>query len=144
MEPTTMGRVIVEAIVENLRDVWDVKRGLLTAEELRRVVLPNALVDTDARSLGLPTRYIRELGLEKVSDRHVTTSTGPAIAAVYDAVRLTIQGRDCVVDVTEVPDSVPPLIGQIPLESLDFVVDPINHRLIGNPAHGGEYVFEMY
>jgi hypothetical protein len=43
-----------------------------------------------------------------------------------------------------VPDNVPPLIGQIPLEFLDFVVDLKSCRLIVNPAHGGEHVFEMY
>ncbi len=55
-----------------------------------------------------------------------------------------MQGRDCTVDVVEVPDEVPVLIGQIPLEILDFVVDPANRKLIGNPAHGGEHMFEMY
>lgn len=39
---------------------------------------------------------------------------------------------------------VPPLIGQIPLEMLDFVVDPRGQKLIGNPEHGGEHVIEMY
>ena len=42
---------------------------------------------------------------------------------MYDAVRLTIQGRNCTMDVMEVPDDVPVLIGQLPLEHLDFVVD---------------------
>ena len=55
-----------------------------------------------------------------------------------------IQGRDCDLDVMEVPDGVPVLVGQVPLELLDFVVDPINQRLIGNPDHGGEQVLEMY
>jgi hypothetical protein len=59
-------------------------------------------------------------------------------------VRLTIQGRHCPVDVLEVPDDVPVLIGQIPLENLDLVVDPRGGKLIGNPAHGGEHAFEMY
>ena len=72
------------------------------------------------------------------------SSTGPATAAMYDAVRLTIQGRDCTLDVLEVPDGVPVLIGQIPLEHLDFVVDLRNQRLIGNPAHGGEHIYELY
>jgi hypothetical protein len=57
---------------------------------------------------------------------------------------LTIQGRECPVEVAEVPDEVPVLIGQIPLEYLDFVVDPKNQRLIGNPAHGGEQMLELY
>jgi len=46
-------------------------------------------------------------------------------------------------DVIEVPDSVPVLIGQLPLEHLDFVVDPRSRTLIGNPAHGGEHVYEL-
>ena len=44
----------------------------------------------------------------------------------------------------EAPDGVPVLIGQIPLEILDFVVDPKQQRIIGNPAHGGEWVIEAY
>ena len=63
---------------------------------------------------------------------------------MYDAVRLTIQGRTCTMEVMEVPDTVPILIGQIPLEHLDFVVDMRNRTLIGNPAHGGEQVYELY
>lgn len=47
-------------------------------------------------------------------------------------------------DVAELPDSRPVLIGQLPLEGLDFVVDPLGQRLIGNPAHGGEHMIELY
>jgi hypothetical protein len=42
------------------------------------------------------------------------------------------------------PDDCPVLIGQVPLEVLDFVVDPQGQRLIGNPAHGGEQILEIY
>jgi hypothetical protein len=35
-------------------------------------------------------------------------------------------------------------IGQLPLEHLDFVVDLCNRSLIGNPAHSGEHLYEMY
>jgi hypothetical protein len=66
------------------------------------------------------------------------------LLGAYEAVRLTIHGRPCTVDVLEVPHNVPVLIGQVPLEMLDFVVDPRGGKLIGNPAHGGEHVFEMY
>ena len=64
--------------------------------------------------------------------------------ALYDAVRLTIQGPSSTVDVMEVPDEVPTLIGQVPLELLDFVVDSGGQKLIGNPAHGGQHVLEAY
>lgn len=63
---------------------------------------------------------------------------------MYEAVRLTIQGRECVVEVHEIPDHSPVLIGQIPLEALDWVVDPNGQRLIGNPDHGGQHMAEAY
>jgi hypothetical protein len=69
---------------------------------------------------------------------------GLAEADVYEAVRLTIQGRFCNLDVMEVPDEAPVLIGQIPLAQLDFVVDPQSRRLVGNPAHDGEQMFDLY
>jgi predicted aspartyl protease len=144
METQEIGRVLVEAAVENLKDAWDAERGMLAADDVRRVVVREALGDTGATSLSLPTGLIRQLGLDKRSEKRVTTISGDGTAAVHDPVRLTIQDRDCVVEVVEVPDSVPPLIGQIPLEMLDFVVDPRSHRLIGNPAHGGEHVLELY
>ena len=36
------------------------------------------------------------------------------------------------------------LIGQLPLEMLDFYLDPAGQRLIGNPEHGGEHVIDMF
>ena len=139
-----MGRVLTEATIENLQDLWDVKRGIIPEGQLRRLDIKDALVDTGATLLSLPTRMIRQLGLEKSGSKRVTSSTGGGEADMYSAVRLTIQGRSCTMDVMEVPDDVPPLIGQIPLEHLDFVVDLRDRKLIGNPAHGGEHVYELY
>jgi hypothetical protein len=65
-------------------------------------------------------------------------------ARVFGTARLTVQGRDCPVDITELPDGCPMLIGQIPLEAMDFVVDMAAIRLVGNPDHGGEHVIELY
>jgi predicted aspartyl protease len=141
METEFMGRVLTEATIENLEDLWAVKRGLLPADQARITVV-DALVDTGATLLSMPTRLIQQLGLTRTASRRVTRSIGLAEAAVYEAVRLTIQGRTCTMDVMEVPDTVPVLIGQLPLEHLDLVVR--NRSLIGNPAHGGEHVYELF
>jgi len=143
-EPETMGRVLTEATVENLEDLWAAKRGLLAAQDVRRIVVSDALVDTGATLLSLPRRLIVQLGLAKTGTKRVTSSTGGGEAAMYDAVRLTIRGRTCTMDVMEVPDDVPVLIGQLPLEHLDLVVDLRSRSLTGNPAHGGEQVYELY
>jgi len=105
----------------------------------------DALVETGATLLSLPTRLIRQLGLTPFSSKDVMTSNGVITKIpMYEAVRLTIQGRDCTVDVLEVPDTVPVLIGQIPLEHLDLVVDTVNRKLTGNPAHGRMQIYEMF
>jgi len=139
-----MGRVLTDATIENLEDLWDFKRGRLSREQVRKVTVNDALVDTGATLLSLPTRLIRQLGLERTGTKRVTSSLGSGESAMYEAVRLTIQGRTCTMDVMEVPDDVPALIGQLPLEHLDLVVDARDRKLIGNPAHGGEHVYELY
>ena len=144
METDTMGRVLTEATIENLKDAWDAERRMIPPEQVRRVTVPDALVDTGATMLSLPTQLIRQLGLNEQYRKRVRSSIRVSEASVYDAVRLTIQGRICTMDVMEVPDDTPVLIGQLPLEQLDFVVDLRSRSLIGNPAHGGEHILELY
>ncbi len=139
-----MGRVLTEATIENLGDLLEAKRGKMAPEQVRRITVPDALVDTGATTVALPTHLLQKLGLEKRYEKRARSSVGTGTVAVYEAVRVTIQGRDATVDVMEVPDGVPVLIGQIPLEMMDFVVDLRERKLIGNPAHGGEHVLELY
>ena len=144
MENATMGKVIVTAKIENLSDEVLSQQGHLPAEKIRGVEVTDALVDTAASTLCLPRPLVVQLGLRPTRPRTARTSAGLATLQMYSAVRLTIQGRECVCDIVEIPDDCPVLIGQIPLEALDFVVDPIGQQLIGNPAHGGEQMLELY
>jgi predicted aspartyl protease len=139
-----MGKVLVTAKIESMEDLYAAKKGLIKPEEVRTVEVTDALVDTGATILSIPRRYIARLGLTPVRTRSVVTSAGPAVHQVYGTVRLTIQDRDFPCDVLELPDDCPVLVGQLALEALDFVVDPVKQRLIGNPAHGGEWVLELY
>ena len=141
---TKMGRVTTKIVVENAGDEWAVKHGVIKANEVRRITIDDALVDTGAAFLTLPKKMVKALGLTKFGEKRFKTAAGERMAGMFDAVRLTIEGRTCTVDVMEAPNGVPVLIGQIPLEILDFVVDPKRQRIIGNPAHGGEWVIEAY
>lgn len=138
-----MGRVAVTAVIESVEDLYRVRRGELAEDQVRRVEVTDALVDTGATSLSLPGRFIAVLGLLPLRSRRVLTTAGIREVATYGAVRLTVNGRDCVCDVTEIADECPVLIGQVPLELMDFVVDPGNRQLVGNPAHGGEHLLEL-
>src|SRR2546422_43048 len=133
MGTSTMGKVIVTAKIENLEDLYKVKQGILAADKVRQVEVNDALVDTGATGLSVPKNLIARLGLDPMRKRRARTSAGTVDVQTYGAVRLTIQGRDCIGDVTEISDDCPVLIGQVPLELLDFVVDPVKQQLIGNP-----------
>ena len=43
MELDTMGRVLTEATIENMEDLWACKRGLIPPEQVRRIVVTDAL-----------------------------------------------------------------------------------------------------
>jgi predicted aspartyl protease len=144
MKLTVMGKVIVSAKIENLADLNKVWEGELAADQVRRVEVTDALIDTGATMLSLPIRLIQQLGLRRQRTKTAQTSAGVFSFGIYGTVRLTVQERDCVIEVAELPDGCPPLIGQIPLEMLDFVVDLKNRCLIGNPDHGGENMIDMF
>ena len=101
-------------------------------------------MDTGATALSMPAKMIAALGLLRLNDQQAMTPNGPKTMRRFGAARVTVQGRNCTCDVTELPDECPVLIGQVPLELLDFWVDPHGRRLIGNPEHGGEQMIELY
>jgi len=144
MEIVTMGNVAVAAKIENLKDIHLADSGALQGDQVRAIQVGEALVDTGASLLSMPRSLVSDLGLERHRTRTVRTSAGTFQFGIYDAVRLTVQERDCIVEVAELPDDCPVLIGQIPLGMLDFVVDPVGQKLIGNPDHGGERMIDMF
>jgi predicted aspartyl protease len=139
----TMGSVLVTIKVENINDSLEASAGRISPEAIRTVEINGAVVDTGARLLGLPKRHIEKLGLERFETRQAVTSAGLVPCNIYRAAWLTVQGRRCTVDVAEVPDECPALVGYVPLELLDFVVDPVGRQLIGNPAHDGQNVLDL-
>lgn len=143
METAPMGKVLVTAKIENLEDLFGVHMGLVTEDQVRRVDVADALVDTGATGLLLPSRLIAQLGLEPLRVRPSRTIAGPVPLQMFRAVRLTVQDRDCISDVGEIPDEFSIVIGQVPLELMDWVVDLKGQRLIGNPEHGGQHMIEV-
>jgi predicted aspartyl protease len=139
-----MGRVVVPMLVENVIDLYNAESGLIPPEQVRRIEVAEALVDTGATQLSLPPSLIAQLGLHPMGVRRAMTGGGVVQMRTFGPVRITVQGRFCNGDVTELPEGAPALLGQLPLEALDFVIDMPGRRLVGNPAHGGEQMIEMY
>src|SRR3954464_14010251 len=109
-----MEHLVAEATIENLSDLWAADRGWMPRTQVRQITVADAVVSLSATLLSLPSRVIRQLGREAAGVRQVTTPTGPGEATAYEPVRLTLRGRSCTMDVLEVPDELPVLIGQLP------------------------------
>lgn len=144
METVVVEKVVVPVRITNVYDLHEVTLGTRTTDAVRTLDVPEALVDAGASTLCLPKNIVAQLGLQPLRTRMSQTVGGPTQLRVFGTVRLTVQGRECTCDVVEIPDSCPVLVGQVPLELLDFVVDPARQKLIGNPAHGGEHIIEVY
>ncbi len=43
-----------------------------------------------------------------------------------------------------ISDNLPVIVGQVPLELMDWVIDMKGQRLIGNPDHGGEDMIDVF
>ena len=82
--------------------------------------------------------------MRKESEVQSKTTNGVRRRAVFEPVRLELMGRNGAFQVVEVDDDVANLLGQIPLDYLDFVVDPRGQKLIPNPEHGDRQMSEEY
>jgi predicted aspartyl protease len=138
-----MGKVTTRIKVVNWFDLESEAAGI--RKEKPRAREADALVDTGAVKFYLKSSIIRELGLRPVGEVQTRTmSNRSEKRTVYSPVALEIQGRTGRFDVVEIPDALPNVVGQIPLEDLDWVVDCRDQRLIPNPEHkNGELADEF-
>ena len=137
-----MGKVIVKIKLTDYSDLV-VRRLKLTKDQPRRTEV-EALVDSGATRFYLRPSVIKTLGLKKVGQVISRTTNGDRTRNVYEPVQLELMGRVGNFDVADVDETVPNLLGQIPLEYLDLVVDPKTQTLRPNPAHGDKLMTEEY
>jgi clan AA aspartic protease len=129
-----MGRVMVKIKLSNNTDLSNATGGLIEAGAVRTVEL-EGLVDTGATMLVLPADAVERLGLLPDGERTVKYANGQlAKVPRVTGVRIEILGRDMTCDALVEPAGTMPLIGQIPLEGLDLVVDPKSRDVTVNPA----------
>ena len=138
-----MGKVTVRIKVQNWDDLALLAVG--AREDSPRTVEAEALVDTGAVKFYLQSSLIQSLGLRPLSTvQSRTMSDRTETRRVFSPVDLVIQGRSCLVSVIEVPDSLPNIVGQIPLEDMDWVVDLQGRRLIPNPEHKEGVLYDEF
>ena len=130
-----MGKVIVKVKFSNIIDVYLADNGNLPSEQVRSIET-EGIIDTGAVLVSLPEPLAQELGLKFVEERTVRYANGStAKKQIGGGLLVEIQGRTsetrCIIE----PGSQTVLIGQIPLEEMDWMVHPQGQKLV--PGHEG-------
>ena len=123
----------------NLTELILADSDVIKSEEVKRVTVDDAIVDTGATRLSLPKSLIEQLGLTVIGSRKSRTTNGIVDRNIYSAVQFTVLERSGIIEVTDVPDNVPVLVGHMVLEMLDLCLD-IKKGLIYNPDHEDEWI----
>ena len=119
--------------IKNSADLVKHKAGIITADKIRSVEV-EGIIDTGARMLCLPADLVEILGLEIVDKRTVRYANGDKdIKNIGSAVLFELMERQTECRVLIEKPGAPVLVGQIPLEALDFLIDMTKEDLVVNP-----------
>ena len=128
-----MGNVFTEITVINVKDMGLAQDGHINENNVRSVTL-TAVVDTGATSLVINEEIFKQLGLSAVKTRNINLAGGGKTECkVTDPVHIQWKDRFAVVNAVVLPGG-KPLLGSIPLDFMDLMVDPVNRELVG--VHG--------
>jgi predicted aspartyl protease len=131
----------VKVKLTNSIDEGLISRGYLNPTDLH-VYETTALVDTSSVRSVIPMHVAQKLGLEIRSERLPKHADGKQLTLeIAEPVLIEIQGRETSEEPLVGGDEI--LIGRIALETLGFVVDVENHRLIPNPKYPDGPVFRI-
>jgi clan AA aspartic protease len=132
-----MGNVYAEITVKNAGDIVKAKDGIIAEKDIRSVTM-TAIVDTGATTLVINEEIFNQLGISEVEKREINLADGGRIECkVTDPVHIYWKDRFAAVSAVVLPDG-KPLLGVIPLEFMDLMVDPVNRELVG--VHGDHAV----
>ena len=136
-----MGTVYATITIKNQFDIRDALNGYIKENEIRQTTV-EAVVDTGAISLFITEELRRQLGLEVVGEWPVTVANGATeMAKRTEGVEVCWEDRSMVCRPYVLPSSNEIILGVIPMEDMDLIVDPAREELLG--AHGDEILIRL-
>ena len=125
-----MGRFRQEVEIINANDTALLKAGYIKESEVRQMKV-EMMVDTGAYMICINEELKNQLGLEindrqegvlANGDRHLFDIAGP--------IEIRIHNRRTISEAIVFPGNAEPLLGSIPLETMDLLVDPKMGQLV--------------
>ena len=130
-----MGFVYAEVKLTNGVDLLDAKRHMIGEEEVRSISIVT-LVDTGCVRLAINENIQAYLQLPVSGQYDAALADGTRVTLdIVGPVQIKFENRVTNCEALVLPGDSEPLLGAIPLEAMDVLVDPPGNKLIVNPAH---------
>jgi clan AA aspartic protease len=134
-----MGIVRTEITLKNAGDVQKAVDGIINENEIRHITV-QAMVDTGAGTLVIDEALCDKLGLAiKGLRRSSLADSSKVFCKVTAPVEVHWKDRETACDAIVLPNIDEVLLGAIPLEGMDLMVNPVDQQLTG--AHGDEVLY---
>ena len=128
-----MGYVYAEIQLTNEDDLAFHRRGWAAEKEIRRITT-KALVDTAAYDLIIDRQTQEQLQLPVLGRRLIKLADESIMEVdIVGPVEVRFETSATTVRALVLPDTEEVLLGAIPLEGLDVIIDPLRERLLVNP-----------
>ncbi|MCY7375405.1 MAG: clan AA aspartic protease [Pyrinomonadaceae bacterium] len=137
-----MGLVYAEIELTSFDDIALHRRGYLEEDKIKKVKV-SALVDTGSYMLTINDKIRNQLDLPLIEKQFSVLADESEIEVeVVGPVEVRFENRRTSVDAIVLPNKREVLLGAIPMEDMDVLVDPRQQKLVVNPKH--PYVATKY
>jgi clan AA aspartic protease len=136
-----MGHVNTQITLKNIFDVKQAREGNLPENKIRKATV-NVMVDTGATMLVINEQLFQQLGLDVIGERKTTlANNAKEMCKITEPVEINWENRSVVMSALVVEDAPDSLLGVLPLEGMDLIVDTVNQKLVG--AHGNQPLYRV-
>jgi predicted aspartyl protease len=133
-----MGETFTEITLKNSRDVGNARSRLIKKAEVRQMTLL-IMADTGSTELIINEKMRKQLGLRIEESDIILLANNQAQKCHYtEPVTVYWKDRRATCNPVVMPGNGEALLGVIPLESLDLIVDPVDQQVVGK--HGDTVV----
>ncbi|NER39953.1 MAG: clan AA aspartic protease [Oscillatoria sp. SIO1A7] len=109
------------------------RKGYIQEGQIKRINV-KALVDSGAYMLAIDENIKTQLNLQKVDEKVAELADGSQLRLeVVGPVEIKFENRRANVDAMVLPSGSEVLLGSIPMEDMDVLIDPKQQKLIVNP-----------
>ncbi|MEL0591123.1 MAG: clan AA aspartic protease [Planktothrix rubescens PR222] len=129
-----MGLTYAEIEIANAGEIYLAQKGYILPENVKKITV-KALVDSGAYMLAINESIKLQLDLPKLEEQIAELADGSKLKLeIVGPVEVRFENRSTTCRAMVLSGDTEVLLGAIPLEDMDVLIDPRQQRLIVNPA----------